>query len=203
MTAASKNQRGFSLTEALIAIAVLAGLASALAPAAFGSVRASTEIVSLSAEREAARVADEALEGIFSNAVVIASDPAALRFQGRSHEISLISLAGPDATPRKFQLKIDNGALNAEIVGFADRNDEPQTTTLLRRGAAEFSFYGSPDAAGVASWTSVWNNKIPPRLVRLKVSTPNGRGLPFLEYVVTPNGPLHCAFDPVSRRCRN
>jgi general secretion pathway protein J len=203
MTPGADNQKGVSLLEALIAVALLAGLAVLLTPALVGAMRASNSVLERAANREDNRIVEDALVQILDNSVVMdASDPD-LRIGGDESLLRVISLAGANEA-RRFTLRIENGALTGAIAPLIDDGAPAQTTQILGAGALEFSYYGRQAEDAPLNWSRKWDSASPPQIIRLETAAKEeGGGNIIHEIHIAARSPLHCAFDTVSRRCRN
>ncbi|NOX95414.1 MAG: hypothetical protein GXP04_10090 [Alphaproteobacteria bacterium] len=197
------KQRGYSLVEALIATALLAGLASALAPAVFGSIRISSAILQDGKTREAIRSVDGALTQIFSNSILLAAGEPKLRFEGAPDALRVVSFAGNPTAARVFKLTIENGALLGTIQKLDKDDDEQLSTNLFPANVSGFSYYGRATERAPIGWRKDWKGKRPPQLVRVEIKSEDGGRPVILEYALSGGAPLHCAFDPVSRKCRD
>ncbi len=197
------KQRGYSLVEALIATALLAGLASALAPAVFGSIRISSTVLQDGKNREAVRIVDGALTQIFSNSVLLTNSEPQLRFEGAPNALRVVSFAGNPTAARIFELTINNGALLGNVQKLNKADAEQLSTTLFPANVSGFSYYGRATERAPVGWRKDWKGKRPPQIVRLEIVSEDDGEPIILEYALDGRAPLHCAFDPVSRKCRD
>jgi|GEM_PF-4155430 len=197
------QQRGYSLVEALIATALLAGLSSALAPAVYGSIRVSSTVLQDGKDREAIRIVDESLTQIFQNSILLANDETRLRFEGQPDALRVVSFAGNHSAARIFELTIENGALLGSIQKLNKEDAEQISTSLFPENVGVFSYYGRPIDHAPIGWRKDWTATHPPQLIRLEITSENGAEPTVLEYALNGRAPLHCAFDPVSRKCRS
>lgn len=201
MSCCRRKQRGVSLLEALIAVALLSGLTLLLAPAVAGAMRASNEVLSRAAARENHRIVSEALRQILQNAVIMDSAQAGLRIEGDKKSLHVVSLAG-SSQARVFTLKIEDSALIGQIAALSDRTRVLEETRILEAGAMQFSYFGRATPNAPLSWAATWKGALPPQIVRLETSNEGDKST-FHDVHVAARGPLHCAFDTVSRRCRS
>lgn len=196
------RQKGVTLLEALIAVALLAMLASMLAPALRSAIRASTGVVNEARLQEERRIAKDALTQILSNAVILESNDARL-FKGDNQSFRVASLAG-GAIIRDFSFEVSGGRLIGEIRPLLDRNNAGDVVEILQTGAVGFSFYGRVSDDAPLAWSPRWDAPRPPLLVRFDYRSEDPeRTIHSLEFGVHAREPLHCAFDTVSRRCRS
>ncbi len=197
------EQKGYSLVEALIAVALLAGLSSTLGPAMFSSMRISSAVLQNGKDQEALRIVDESLSSIFANAVLVSQEAPGFVLEGDARALQLVSLAGSHSTARMFRLTITNESLYGEIDALNKNEATKLSTTLFEGNIRQFSYYGRPTGDAPLGWRNDWDSKQPPQLVRLEISSEDNAQPIILEYPVNAQAPLHCAFDPVSRRCRS
>ncbi len=197
------KQRGYSLVEALIATALLAGLASALGPAVFGSIRISSAVLQDGKSREAIRIVDGSLAQIFGNSILLAASEPQLRFEGAPDTLRVVSFAGNPTAARIFELTIENGALLGAIQKLDKDDDEQLSTNLFPANVSGFSYYGRVTERAPIAWRRDWKGNRPPQLVRIEITPEDDGGPMVLEYALNGRAPLHCAFDPVSRKCRD
>lgn len=203
MKSSGDSQRGYSLLEALIAVAILAALATALAPAIHAAVRASSRILAFGRNAEDNRIAQDALSGIFGGAVNFSNDLAKPSFVGDESKVTLVSITGVDAQPQRVELSISQGRLYARLAPLDPNAPFSEPAILLSNDASAFSFYGRETSMAPPDWRGAWRAEQPPRLVRIeRLNVENIDSEPALEFRVGAEAPLHCLFDPVSRRCR-
>lgn len=203
MNVARHRQRGISLLDALIAVALLAALATLLTPSLYGALRTSASVLRSAHTNEARRIVEETLTQILSNAVTLSRDDKDLLIKGDSKSFRAISLAG-GGIARRFSLSIDNGKLLGEVAPLIESTAPPQQTEILAAGALRFSYYGRATDKAPLVWSDRWDSVYPPQIIRFEMTQdePNSETTIF-DTAVQARGPLHCAFDPVSRRCRN
>lgn len=196
------RQRGYTLLEALISVGLLAGLAGALGPAVFGSMRVSTAILDQAEGQESLRALDEALTQIFTNAVLMSAGDNELFLQGDENTVRVASLAGDESRARVFTLHIENGTLIGAIAPMLNGEAPKQSSELIPDGARRFSYYGRANTNAPLLWRDAWNDAAPPLLVRIELAAGEDNNSIVFDYRPAGRAYLHCRFDPVSRRCR-
>ena len=203
MSCARKRQRGVTLLEALIAVALLAALAATLAPPVHNTLRLSSTTLGAAKRNESLRIAENALTQVLSNAVIMDAGEAEFRIFGDRQSLNVTSLAG-GSVARRFSLTIADGRLIGALSLLHADNDERDHTEILDRGALGFSYYGRTRDDAPLRWSQKWNSARPPQIVRLELAnTDASEANTIIEVPITIGAPLHCAFDPVSRRCRD
>ncbi len=194
-------QRGYSLLEALIAVAILAAIAAALAPALFASVRASGRIAVFASETEEERVARNLLKSLFDSAITLSATSEAPWFEGAQDRLKLAMLHAPADDPETAHLIIRSGVLYfasaSDIAINADGDGTPEA--MLFEGVSRFRYYGAADEREEPAWRSSWDADAPPLLVRVEFMHASGA----MDFHVAARAPLNCVFDQVSRRCRS
>jgi prepilin-type N-terminal cleavage/methylation domain-containing protein len=197
------NQRGVTLLEALIAVALLAALATMLSPAVYGAMRMSSAVLGAAGTREQRRTVDDALTAILSNAVVMTAADADMMMRGDAKSLQAVSLAG-SGVARRFLLTIDGGRLSGEIAPLIDDERGSERVEIVSEGALRFSYYGRASENAPLAWTGQWRNARPPAVVRFEMAAEKADATDLVfDIYVAAAGPLHCEFDPVSRRCRS
>lgn len=200
-----RSQAGYSLVEALIAVAILAGIAGALAPVTYTAIQAASRINSLAADAETSRVGGNALTGIFAAFINAETDESAAAFIGEPNKIKFNILADQQTGPRKVELRIvDEKLLLTPPINVAEKRIGANTTEVaIADNALNFRYFGAIALDADPSWHSRWTEKTPPLLIELSFSEGNEEAAKSQSFVLTNRAPLHCAFDQVSRQCRN
>lgn len=207
MSRTNKNARGFSVLEVLIAIAILAGIAMALAPAVGAAARASARIHEGAAARETLRTAGAFFRETVQQAISIGTDAPEYYFVGDATALQFPTVDAERADPVLIRFEIDGGSPQKLVVSGAWLGEEagkPQTHVALDGIASgAFAFYGGEEKEP-ASWRGEWNGALAPRLIRFSGVLKTARGdRPFsFEAAPASEALLNCRFDPVSRVCR-
>ncbi|MEQ8936353.1 MAG: prepilin-type N-terminal cleavage/methylation domain-containing protein [Amphiplicatus sp.] len=196
-------QRGYSLIEALVAVAILAAIAAATAPALYASVRASARIAAFASAEEEERVARSLLTSVFDSALILSVDPEEPWFKGARDRLKLVTLYAPAENPETAQFVIRSGDLYfasaSDIAIKVDAADDDAPEVLLLRDVDRFRYYGAEDEREAATWRPSWAADAPPLLVRVERAPDAGAPI---DFHVAARAPLNCVFDQVSRRCR-
>ncbi len=209
LTTSQQRQKGVTLAEALISVAVLAFLAASLAPLIHGTVRATTRVEQASLDREQLRVSRVAITTALGNLVWPDPDTPP-DFKGTQTSLQFSSYgAGP--VPRKYSLDIKNDQLTAGSTGWLPKDKTKQSEILLKNvNQLQISYYGAKTSVknrdALPSWHLTWQDPKPPLLLRLQgmMSVPGHAVEAFImDIAITSRGPLTCPYDPVSRTCRS
>jgi prepilin-type N-terminal cleavage/methylation domain-containing protein len=189
-------QAGFTLTETLVAVALLALVAAAAVPVLRGGVDAHARLTGLAAEREAHAALERVLRGTLE-AVVHAPGMA---FSGESDSLSFASQ--PAGSDRLLLVTIQPGddAMTIQAAPLGGGPARTETIELSTRFAG-FYFYGAPDG-GRLEWLQSWPGPNPPRLVVLDLEP--GRNGAVRRIEVAPGGraALECDYDSGLQACR-
>jgi prepilin-type N-terminal cleavage/methylation domain-containing protein len=204
----NSSQRGYSLIEALIAVAILGGVAAALAPATHSAIKAATRIAASASAAEIERAGDEAMAELFAQAISPGASPGHA-FVGAPQSIGFHALADGEKGPRPARLTIDDDRLILAGEGAARAKDDPAGAgsigrpIILLEGVRRFRFYGVRGADHEPSWSDQWRETLPPRLVAVEFAGAAQGDAPRSKmYSLKLRAPLQCAFDQVSRQCR-
>ncbi len=200
MTLVRKPQAGFSLLEVLIAIAILAGIAMAMGPAISAAARASSRIHQSAASEEDLRSARQFFNDIIVQQVFLGGAYPEDVVAGDAFSMTLITLDPGDMSPVAVQLTITRETPATLVASFGNTDSENTETYTLLSNISDARFEFMKDN----NWRNVWRDAKPPALIRLTgILNGKGENRAFI-FEAAPQGaaPLHCQFDPVSRRCR-
>ncbi|WP_156032632.1 hypothetical protein [Parvularcula oceani] len=184
----------------LIATSALALLAVVLAAAIQGSVRASASVASTLEGRDEIRTTERVLRDLVGRAVWTGVSEERFGFAGEPRSLSFVSLAR-DGELDRVELE-GNAGLRLQVTSLTDGEDLIFADALapnLQR--VRFTYWGQKGGQA-PRWHGVWNGNRPPRLVQMEARRGDGRNLRFHLFIDS-EMPMICAFDPVSRSCRN
>lgn len=202
MNAQSESQRGLSVLEVLIAIAILAGMAMALAPAVSASSRAASRIHESAATREALRTAGAFFRETVEQGIAIGTEAEEYWFVGDERSLTFPSVDSASADPVLIRLEVKASTLTASGPWLGELNEAQPI--LDRLSTATFDYYGDQQDGSAPSWQPSWNAPNAPKLIRISGVLKGAReDRPFL-FEAAPGSEtfLNCRFDPVSRVCR-
>jgi prepilin-type N-terminal cleavage/methylation domain-containing protein len=191
------RQSGFTLTETLVAVALLALIAAAAVPALRGGVEAHGRITSLAAER----AGHAALEQVLRESLHAVVDTPGRSFSGDTS--SLRFAAHPPGSPHLLEVQISANSecviVQADPVGVAGL----ARREVFRPGAqfAGFYFYGSPEGEPLG-WYRSWPGPNPPRLVVFDLQPGLDGAVRRIEARVGSQAQLSCDYDSGLQACR-
>lgn len=201
MTQRTHNENGYTLIEALIASAILAGVASVLAPAIHTSIKTSSRISQYGANAEEVRIADGVLAELFAAAVNPGGPDGALVFSGSPERLRFPALFDIEAGPQIVTLRIDDRKLIYAPAAVFD-DDSIMSEVVLLGDASGFDYFGAENDRDAPGWRPNWTSPSPPRLIRIERIAADGSSH-SLTFHISATAPIHCLFDQVSRKCRN
>ena len=193
----SSPQAGFTLTETLVAVALLAMVALAAIPLLRGAVSAHARVTETAREAEA----HAALERTLRTALAAAVQPAAgAGFEGDAARLSL--LTWPEGAPGLIQVTLTQDAEGVLIESFPLAGGPGRQEVLT--GTPDFvgfHYYGAPDGEPLG-WRRDWTGSNLPRLVVLDLQ-PGLNGAPLrIEAAVGSRTTLACDYDSGLQACR-
>lgn len=192
-------QAGFTLTEALIAIAILAGIAAAMAPALQGITRVAARIHTETSDAEDHRITLQVLTRIINGALQL-PDTEATTIKGRKSQFSIVSFGYNHNQPRNFQFRIEETDGVSDLL-LAEPNTDHNSISLMTGRRFTFSYFGRQTDEPKTKWHLRWQDQALPRLIRFEGFDLEGDAIVF-DIDLHAQAPLICRFDAVSRRCR-
>jgi hypothetical protein len=128
---------------------------------------------------------------------------ADMMMRGDAKSFQAVSLAG-SGVARRFVLTIDGGKLTGEIAPLIDNESGAERVEIVSQDALRFSYYGRVSENAPLAWSGQWRGARPPAIIRFEMAADDAKAANLLfDFDVAASGPLHCEFDPVSRRCRS
>jgi general secretion pathway protein J len=200
------SQRGYTLVEALIAVAILAAIAGVLAPVTHSAIRAAGRINTNAKLAESSRVGESALAEIFATMVTPGKKLGEPAFVGTRNTINLFVLIDQQMGPQRVSLRIANGDLvltppvSDNALGGAAKK---ANTVALVDHVRSFRYLAPAQNGDPPRWRSAWSESQPPRLVEIVYDDSDGSRRTPRSFAIDNRAALHCAFDQVSRTCRS
>ncbi|MEM9423136.1 MAG: prepilin-type N-terminal cleavage/methylation domain-containing protein [Pseudomonadota bacterium] len=201
------RQHGVTLVETLIAIAILAMIIATMAPILQMTLATTSRTQSSQGLAEEGRTAAQALRRAFGGMIVPKGTKGEVSFTGRRRELRFSSYDSAGHI-QKLHLFTDYHPDNMSLVLSVNEeatSDEGETVVLHDRlEDVSLAYYGAMADGAPLAWRNQWSATQLPRLIRLTVvRRVRGERREDVSYFHIPiAGALTCAFDPVSRQCR-
>lgn len=208
MSGAGARQRGFSLPEILVAVAILAGLMAALGPMLGAAARVASRLHLEAQYEEDARIARRFLQDVFSQSVWLDKDSSEAPITGDARQLQVTTLDPLTKSPMRVSLTIDRDETQRLMARFtANSKDGPPDTDeryVLLSNLSNARFAYMTRQGDGRRWRDRWDDPAPPALIRFSGALQYGSQTRDFAFEASPDGaaPLHCAFDRVSRQCR-
>jgi len=203
---ARKTEGGFTLTEALIAITILAGIAAAMAPALQGSFKVAHRIHTSADKAEETRILSSVLRQALDGIVQAPNNKGEPLFKGTSQQFHAVSYGFNSGKPHPISVSTKRSG-ESRMDLFIAYGDEAQNVPvrLLQAPQIRFSYFGSLKKTQTPQWHQRWQSKTLPQLIRLTASSKTNEDVSELQldFLIQAQAPLMCRFDAVSRQCRD
>jgi len=197
----SRNQSGFTLTEALIAVAILASMAVAMLPALRGAMMSHARTVAVIHEREAHVAVDEVLRDILLHAHSLPRADGQAGFSGTANSLQIVTQPPGFEGPLFANLTLENGNLVINFSSIVGRYSFMRPVVLAEDlNETRLFYFGESENRTGLEWRDNWDFSHPPRLVALDMSLDDGQ-IRRLEMRVGGNGSFDCSFDSGLGRC--
>ena len=194
----ARTQAGFTLTETLVAVALLALIAAASVPILRGGISAYTRLTETARVEESHAGLEQALRLALSSALDLPSEDGfsgtegGFAFfaqpEGASGLIRVTVEALPDSIEVRFR---PQGARQTQSEAFFDL---PEFAGLY--------YYGSHNQGERPDWYQAWEGPHPPRLVVLDFAAGADGRTRRLEIAVGGQAGLRCDYDSGLQACR-
>jgi prepilin-type N-terminal cleavage/methylation domain-containing protein len=201
-----RNDAGFSLTETLVAVAILAAVSVALAPAIRSAFVAHKALGEASEAASAHLHLEHALRDLLAAALQLPDSGDAPTFEGNPGSIRFAARPPGSRSPL---------VVGIEVAGREDAQSVRITLTPLDGGPSagdtiggayselRFLFYWEAEEGEPARWRRNWDASRPPRLVVLDMARrPGDDALRRIEVAVGGRAELACDYDSGLQACR-
>jgi len=200
------DQKGFTLTEALVAVTIFSGVVISTAPIIQTSLKSTTRISSNASRSEELRTASMLLRSKLSSAVYPGSKIVEHGFIGSVYNFSLLSVERAQKDPVKISFSLTRTGNDWTLKAEQNAFDKTKTTANVLGNLVNpsFSFYGRTSKSENLYWHTQWPGPQSPQLVRIEGKIQVGKKQTPFKLIANIGGqaPLLCSYDPVSRICR-
>lgn len=194
-----RHEAGFTLTETLVAVALLAMVAVAATPAVRGAVTANARLTEAAGEAEAHLRAEQVLRDLLGAAVrADFADEAA--FSGNPGGFSFLARPGGGA-PLSVQVAVGRDGLSLTATPWPGGAALSETLTSADTDLAML-YFGDPDGLGAPRWYDAWPGPAPPRLVVVDMAPGPDGSVRRIEVAVGADADLACDYDSGLQACR-
>jgi general secretion pathway protein J len=210
------RQRGMTLIEALVALALLSLLSAGLISTFQLGQRTYRQIVRFDRSNADIAITHRFVRRVLESAYPFepeqeARDRAGLQGTADTLEVTApASLADGGTGNRRYELRVESKGVSKNLVvsSHLDRNGLPSSADgtapaevlLANIESVEWAYAERP-SEWLSEWVSRWR---PPTLVRLRVRFPDGDPRHWPDLLITPRitDDSNCQFDVVSQNCR-
>ncbi|MFT6541709.1 MAG: general secretion pathway protein J [Maricaulis maris] len=186
---------GFTLFEALVAVALLALLAGLLAPAIRAVSLAETRVREHVVSRETTARLEALLRDSVARVQPLPDTIGLGAVSGSPRGLSLWVRMPTSGELVQLNLTIEGEDVIIAMAGSGSITGEPQTSMLAGVGRdARFYYYGETETRDALAWTSQWEYNHLPRLIVLDLAPINGT-IRRIELDVPAQARFDCDFD--------
>lgn len=200
------DQAGFSLTETLVALAILAAVTVALAPAVRGAFAAYRGLGEASRTASSHIHLEHGLRDLLAAAIQLGEGGDAPVFEGNASSIRFAARPPHSGSLLRVEIGIGGrGQAQTVEITLTPLDGGPQVSETLGGtfGEARFLFYGFARDGEPARWYQDWEGPHPPRLVVLDMARrPGDDALQRIELAVGGQAALACDYDSGLQACR-
>lgn len=192
-----RRQAGFTLTETLVAVALLALVAAAAVPVLRGGADAHARLT----EAAEARASHAALERTVRDTLAAAVTLPGSGFQGGAARVRFT--AHPSGAPAPVAITMEGGRRTVTLTArpVSGEGSVRRETLETRTDFAGFYFYGRHDDEP-PGWRRSWSSATPPRLVVLDLAPTEAGSPQRIEAVLGGRAVLACDYDSGLQACR-
>jgi prepilin-type N-terminal cleavage/methylation domain-containing protein len=193
------REAGFTLTETLVAVALLAMIAVAATPAVRGAVTANVRLTEAAGEAEAHLRAEQVLRDLLG-AAVRADFAEEAAFSGGPGGFSFLARPGGGA-PLSVRVSAAESGLVLNAVPWPGGEAMSEALTGPDASLAVL-YFGDPQGLGAPRWFDTWPGPAPPRLVVVDMAPGPDGAVRRMEIAVGAGADLACDYDSGLQACR-
>ena len=197
----SQNERGFTLVEALISVALLSLLLAMLAPTLRQVSVVDQRLRQEISEREEIVAFESLLREALANVHPMPAAHDSSGLQGGTDQLSVYLRNPETGRVENLDVSVDGERVTLRLSPvFASASEyRPETSLAVGRGA-RFYYFGEVEPRGRLAWSEDWSHNHLPRLVVLDLA-PEAGEMRRIEVAVFSRTGLDCQFDSGNGAC--
>lgn len=190
-----REQQGFTLTEALIAIVVLASLSAGLLLAVRTIVDADRGVRGAVQGVEGQALFSEVMRDTLRYSYRPPRADTQTRFRGDRSGFLVLTHPQGRAEPARASIRLEEGGLQLSLQPLLRQAGAGQQVRLLENVArSRFSYFGRATEAGDPRWHDDWEQEWSPLLVSVEIQEENGQ-VWRVEALVEGQGAFDCPLE--------
>lgn len=199
------HQKGFSIAEILISIAILSGIVAALSPMLFVTTRTAVRVEEDSANFETRIVSETFLRTTLEQAVTFDQKIAGAQFTGNARGLEFWAPIYNNGEFKKIKIFFSDNALKIQaphdpLIGSDQENNVKDFIVTSDLKDLKIQYWGLIDRNASYQWRSDWAGPLAPSLIRFSFINKEDKNF-SVDINLSIQSPLFCQFDNVSREC--
>ncbi|MGJ3230780.1 MAG: prepilin-type N-terminal cleavage/methylation domain-containing protein [Oceanicaulis sp.] len=193
------REAGFTLTETLVAVALLALIAASATPAIRGAAHAHARLTEAAGRAAAHLAAEQTLRDLLAAAVRFDAVSEAA-FTGGAGGVSFLARPGGGA-PVRVQITAQSDGLSLSVAPW------PAGAAAVEVFEGGFDqvrmhYFGDPDGGSDLRWRTDWTGPAPPRLLVVDMAPAPDGAVRRMEIAVGGQADFECEYDSGLQACR-